>query len=191
VNTKPDLTIANAEATRECPNCGSSNVTYREDTEAFRFGEDPGAITLAAHVTVGACATCGFTFTDESGEQARHDAVCRHLGVMTPQEIKALRGRYGMSRSEFARVTRLGEASVARWENSLLIQNAAYDQFLYLLQFAENVRRLEHRRARVSAGESRESASTQSKPKLQILEISDALLAESKSFELRPTGTYG
>src|ERR1051326_2679799 len=43
---------------------------------------------------------------------------------------------------EFARLTRLAEDSIRDWENGTVIQNAAYDRFLYLLTFPENVARL-------------------------------------------------
>ena len=55
-----------------------------------------------------------------------------------------------MTRAAFAEMTRLGEASLARWEKGLLIQNPANDQLLYLLRFPENVERL---RARPAAGD--------------------------------------
>ncbi len=36
---------------------------------------------------------------------------------LTPQEIKRIRGKYGLSQQAFARLLGLGEASVARYEN--------------------------------------------------------------------------
>jgi len=71
--------------------------------------------------------------------------VCRHLGVMTPRDVEAVRTRLRMTRAAFADLTRLGEASLARWEKGLLIQNPANDQLLYLLLFPENVERLRSR----------------------------------------------
>ena len=43
----------------------------------------------------------------------RHEAVCRHLGVLAPGEIRALRREHGMSRAAFARLTGFGEATLA------------------------------------------------------------------------------
>ena len=51
-----------------------------------------------------------------------------------------------MSRAVFSRLTRIGEASLGRWENGLLIQNLAYDHLLYLLTFPENLERLKFRK---------------------------------------------
>jgi DNA-binding transcriptional regulator YiaG len=64
---------------------------------------------------------------------------------MTPREVVAIRTRLGMTRAALSDLTRLGEASLARWEKGLLIQNAANDQLLYLLRFPENVKRLRSR----------------------------------------------
>jgi DNA-binding transcriptional regulator YiaG len=64
---------------------------------------------------------------------------------MTPREVEAVRAGLGMTRAAFADLTRLGEASLARWEKGRLIQNPANDQLLYLLRFSENVERLRSR----------------------------------------------
>ena len=66
---------------------------------------------------------------------------------MTPREVVAIRTRLGMTRAAFAELTRLGGASLARWEKGLLIQNAANDQLLYLLRFPENVKHAAVRRS--------------------------------------------
>jgi hypothetical protein len=47
-----------------------------------------------------------------------------------------------LSRAEFARLTKLGEATLVRWEKGSLIQNPANDQYLRLLGFEDNIRRL-------------------------------------------------
>ena len=39
-----------------------------------------------------------------------------------------------MSRAAFAQLTALGEATLSRWENGVLIQNRAYDRYLRLLR---------------------------------------------------------
>ena len=107
-------------------------------------GED--AVELKARVEVRHCADCDIDFTDGFAEALRHAAICQHLGVMTPDEASSVREAYGMSRTEFARITRIGEASLADWENGRIIQNGAYDQLLFLLTYPENLERLRKRR---------------------------------------------
>ena len=55
-----------------------------------------------------------------------------------------------MTRPQFAALTKLGEATIARWEAGNLIQNAANDKFLRLLVYPENVERLRDRAQRPS-----------------------------------------
>ncbi len=128
-----------------CPSCESTQVRTTYERETFRYGKGNDAKEIVVEVPVRTCGHCGFQFTDQVAEAIRHEAVCHELGVMTPQEIIKLRQTYGMSRAEFARLTRIGEASLGRWESGQLIQNAAYDQLLYLLSFADNLERIKCR----------------------------------------------
>src|SRR5579871_6816518 len=111
----------------ECPNCGSARIETTAQTETFTYGKGTSAVDLKAVVPVRRCLDCDFQFTDSAAEEAHHEAVCRHLDVLTPREIVALRSRYGLSRSEFAKVAKIGDASLQRWETGQLIQNPGYD----------------------------------------------------------------
>lgn len=141
-----------------CPNCESTNVSTTVERETFTYGEGSSAAQLMADVPVRTCTNCGFQFTDAEAEDARHDAVCRHLRVLTPKEILELRRRYNMSRAQFAELSRLGEASLARWENGQLIQNAANDQLLFLLTLPSNMELLKRRAARNERSEAAQAA---------------------------------
>jgi putative zinc finger/helix-turn-helix YgiT family protein len=125
-----------------CPNCGSTDISTTWTEDAFSYGVGTEQVQLTARVPLRTCAACGYQYYDEEAEDARHEAVCRHLGVQTPAEIQALRKKYGLSRAEFADLTKLGDATIARWERGALIQNAANDRYLRLLQCEENVERL-------------------------------------------------
>lgn len=171
----------------ECPMCGGKDVRTTTEVETFVYGDGPEAVELTAQVPVRTCNACGFQFTDDVAEEARHEVVCRHLGIMTPREISRIRKAYSMSRTVFARLTRLGEASLARWENGLLMQNPAYDQFLYLLTFPENLERLKYRRAGVQL--SPPLRINQGGRQLRALQITEAEIAAAEAFNLRPTGT--
>jgi len=129
-------------------------------------------------------------FTDESAEVLKHAAVCKHLGVMTPAEILDLRRRYGLSRGDFARITKLGEASLARWENGNLIQSQAYDQYLSLLKDPGNFERLRASDARENGTPASELSATieDHESKFEALLSSGNFTrkkAAAESFELR------
>src|SRR5487761_181351 len=130
---------------RICPDCGAARVETEWGTDRFPYGEGSTAIELSAEVPFRKCAECGFEYTDSEAEEARSAAIRRHIRVMLPAEIVELRDGYEMTRAEFANKTRIGSASLARWESGSLIQSAAYDNYLYLLRFRDNMARLEER----------------------------------------------
>lgn len=130
-----------------CPSCGVPVRAVREERDSFSYRSGETVVELFADVPVYSCAGCGVEFTDEEAEDRRHAAVCRHLGVLTPAEIRSLRLSHNLSRSEFARLTGIGDATIARWERGSLIQNAGYDQLLRLLRHRDNIERLRARAA--------------------------------------------
>lgn len=171
-----------------CAICGSENLTCRSEIEKFPYGAGKNPATLQAKIDVFHCEDCQFEFTGPTAEEARHEAVCRHLGVMAPAEVKQVRKHYGLSRTEFASLTRLGEASIGRWESGSHIQNRAYDNYLYLLCYKDNHHRLLLRTRQeddITARYSRMHV-TASKSKFQCVKITESVTREEAAFDLRP-----
>jgi len=129
-----------------CPACGKETIGTRVEETTFVYGTGSTAVNLTCPVPVHKCDACAFEFTDDKAEDARDLAVRRYLRVMSPDEIKAIREFHELSRREFGMLTRIGDASLARWESGDIIQNSGYDQFLYLLKFPENMQRLKERK---------------------------------------------
>jgi YgiT-type zinc finger domain-containing protein len=132
-----------AASDTNCPNCGSTEVTTSYEQQKFLYGKEE--VPLFAEVPVHGCSQCNFRFTDSDGEEARENAIRRYLDVPSPKEIEAIRRRYEMSRSEFADVSGLGSASLARWEAGTLIPNVANARYMFLLSFSDNLIRLRER----------------------------------------------
>jgi len=118
-----------AASVRECEDCGGRMISKIE-RQTFDYGVGKDATSLSADVPVWRCESCGEAFLDEAGEMARHDAVCAHLGVMSPTEVRAARGN--LSRHEFYELTGIAEASMKRWESGEQIQTRAMDLLLRL-----------------------------------------------------------
>ena len=136
---RPDVSKSN-ELT--CPVCGDDRVSTFFHQDAFEYGTGASAVTLHVDLPVRHCTACDLEFLDHVGERIKHEAVCRHLGVLTSTEIRSIRKKYGMTRSSFAQVTGLGEATLNRWENGVMIQNHANDRYLKLLTNADVFARL-------------------------------------------------
>ena len=127
-----------------CPICGEAGVVTYDHHDTFEYGSGEAAVTLQVELPIRRCEACDFEFLDQEGERLKHEAVCRHLGVLTSAEIRQIRKRYGMTRSSFAEFTGLGEATLNRWENGVLIQNRANDRYLRLLAMRDIFDRLSH-----------------------------------------------
>ena len=117
----------------ECPQCGNDSITTRWILDTYKYGTGDSAVTLEVDLPVRSCHSCDLQFIDHEGESLRHEAVCHHLGVLSPAQVLDIRKVYGMSRSAFAELTGLGEATLSRWENGAVIQNLANDRYLRLL----------------------------------------------------------
>ena len=109
-------------------------ITRRQhERTEYIYGTGDSAVTLSVDLPVRQCESCDFEYLDHVAERLIHNAVCRHLGVLNPEEIRGIRRRHGMSRAAFARFAGLGEAAIGRWEAGSAIQNRATDRHLRLL----------------------------------------------------------
>lgn len=161
----------------ECFSCGATGLIRRIEHQQFTYGDGPEKVVLTAEVPVWSCVACEEEFTGEEAETARHFAVCEHLGVLTPYEIKQIREVNTLTQEEFASLSDIGIASIKRWESGASIQSRSFDKFLRLLRFPENVRRLRQDKNTnvVEIGE----------PKFQT-EITENARKQAQIFELYP-----
>ena len=127
-----------------CPLCESTSIDTSLHTDAFIYGSGDSAVTLCVELPARRCMDCETEFIDYVGERLRHAAVCRHLGVLTPAEVRGIREQYGMTRFAFAEATAIGEATLGRWETGAVIQNRAFDFYLRLTRMPFVMRILEN-----------------------------------------------
>ena len=167
-----------------CPLCGTDEVTTSWKRHVFDYGSGGSVAELSVDVPVRSCASCELEFLDEPAEGLKHEAVCRHLGVLTPAEIRRIREDHGMSRVAFAQVTGLGEASLNRWENGLNIQTHANDRYLRLLRHPGNMRVV---RAMTEPKASLPPAAAEAGAQFRAIEVNSAARKEQESFRLLRT----
>lgn len=141
IASKPTV-LDQIEGPAACEMCGTPGLKTALVRNPFIYGVGCNAVELSADIPVHTCASCTVSFTGQAAAIIEHDVVCRHLGVLTPKEIRALRARHKMSRAAFARLTGFGEATLARWERREVIQNTSSDRYLRLLHHCVNVDRL-------------------------------------------------
>jgi len=142
---RKEESIESERSVDPCPICEQVAVIVEWKNIVFDYGTPDGLVTeLSVVVPVHRCSNCGFECLDDQAERIKHNAVCRHLGALTPDEIIGIRNEMGMTRSQFAELTGIGSASLSRWETGHNIQTYAYDRYLRLLKHSANRRHLEN-----------------------------------------------
>ena len=84
------------------------------------------------------CSSCGETFyvgdmPDETSRRAA-TAIRREDGLLEPDEIRAVRARYGLTQAGLETLIGAGEKTVVRWERGTVAQNATADTLLRVLR---------------------------------------------------------
>ncbi|MBJ7320491.1 MAG: YgiT-type zinc finger protein [Brevundimonas sp.] len=163
---------------RCCDECDGGVYRRVVETQKFPYGEGSARVDLTAEIPVWRCDGCDDAFTDHEAEEARHAAVCAHLGRLNPAQLIALRQRHDMSQDSWAEHVRIGVASIKRWETGSLIQGASHDAYLRLLNDPiAYARHLAVQRTLAAAG-----------PPVFRSQFSPAERAEARSFQLRRHG---
>ncbi len=136
-----------------CPACGRQHLENRVIRDEFAYGlEDDRVSVVAEAVPVLAC-PCGEIFYGPEAEQIHHRAICKALGLLTPEQIRELRDRFGLSQQEFARLTGIGVATLSRWEQGRLMQTRSMDSYLQILNAVPNaIQALEKLRGHSASG---------------------------------------
>lgn len=165
-----------------CPVCGGKNITSDKYTDHFDYIVGGNTISLIAEYPVESCKDCHFVSSGEVAEIARDISVRKHLGLLIPQQIKAIREKYSLTRQAFAELTGIGITSLARWENGELIQNKSSDTLLRFLEEPNNYKALTLRFRKDEKTEHLERF----QPKMRVLKGSalDHALKQSELFHL-------
>lgn len=166
-----------------CPQCGHDQVSTTNQDYKYVYGTGESAVTLPVEIPVRSCSECEFQFTDWEAEEIMHNALCAHFGVLNPSEVEGLRKKHQMSRTEFARLTGLGEASLSRWEKGVNIQSVSHDRFLRLL---DDPRTLAQLRQAVRSIDSRKRGIPDNIVPFSSLRDRKRHEREKQSFRLRP-----
>lgn len=125
-----------------CPDCESSHLVNKFENEAMEYGAGDSATIINVAIPVTHCLNCGFSFTGSDAANLRHDAICRHLNLLTPLEIRQLRVSLGLTQEGFSKLSGIGVASLGRWEASQLLQSKSHDKLMRLMGNAQNIKQL-------------------------------------------------
>ncbi len=117
-----------------CPRCGTvmnnahGELTYPVNGQQVR-------VANASHLR---CPQCGeVVLRHDEARCLRERAFERYreeYGLLSAQEIRSLRERFGLTQAAFAQLLRLGGNTVSRWESGRTVQTAALDVLLRLIR---------------------------------------------------------
>ncbi len=116
-----------------CPQCGRGPVRNVELRREFLVGRWSTEITHECCV----CDACGEEFYDprqsELSEQQAAAAVRAKVGLVSPERIRALRARYGLSQAQLERLLGIGSKMVVRWERGGVLPSLAASRLIEVL----------------------------------------------------------
>lgn len=121
-----------------CPVCGGEARLTREVRPITILGR-----SVEVEDEFYRCASCG----EEVYRPGMMDAVMRRAtakireedGLLTPEQVRGVRRKYGLTQPEFERLLGVGANTLVRWERGTVPQGSAADSLLRLLdEFPEN-----------------------------------------------------
>lgn len=93
------------------------------------------AVPNAMHLRCPKCREVVLRFED--ARRLGEDAIAiyrRKHGLLSADEIRAIRERFGLTQGDLARLLRLGANTVSRWESGRNVQTGAMDVLLRLIR---------------------------------------------------------
>src|SRR5712692_630928 len=117
-----------------CPECGT---LMREKQGSLKFpvnGEEI-AVPESPHLSCPKCHEVVLRFDDARKLRQRALEIYRRkYGLLSDDEIRSIRERFGLTQAELARLLRLGANTISRWEAGRNVQTAAMDMFLRMIR---------------------------------------------------------
>ena len=131
--TVPTLRRGQVLTDDACPACGTTMIEKR-GTLRLPVNGEAIAVPSAAHLRCSKCGEVVLRFQDSKrlGEDAI--ALYKEHGLLSADEIRALREWFNLNQVDLARLLRLGANTVSRWESGSNVQNAAMDMLLRLIR---------------------------------------------------------
>src|SRR5688500_14630855 len=125
-----------------CPNCDAEREIVR-DTENEEYTVRGLKVSIAVEVEI--CSESKHVMYDAARDASLIEkayAKYRHeRDLLSPEEIKKTRARYGLSQSAFAALLGMSEATINRYEAGAL-QDEAHDIMIRFCSRSENMQEL-------------------------------------------------
>lgn len=117
-----------------CPVCGTAMLEKRGTLRLPVNGEEI-AVPSAAHLHCPKCGEVMLRFQDS--KRLGQDAIAiyrRKHGLLSADQIRAIRQHFHLTQAALARLLRLGANTVSRWESGRNVQTEAMDLLLRMIR---------------------------------------------------------
>lgn len=117
-----------------CPRCGTTMVDRHSALKVPVNGEEV-SVPSVLHLRCPRCDEVVLRFSD--ARRIQEDAVALYRtkhGLLSADEIRALRERFGLTQGELAKLLHLGANTISRWESGRNVQTEAMEMLLRLLR---------------------------------------------------------
>lgn len=117
-----------------CPSCGTL-MEEKKSTLRLPVNGESVAVPRSPHLRCPVCGEIVLRLSDAQHLEERAKALYRQkYRLLSPAEILAIRERHGLTQARLARLLRLGQNTLSRWEAGRNVQTAAMDVLLRLLR---------------------------------------------------------
>ena len=124
-----------------CPVCATGVLTPQVVRKTAVIGLDGVFHEVTADVPASVCNECGERLFMSAADEVLRDTLRLQLGLLLPQQLRALRARFNLTQRDIAEATGIAEASLSRWEKSKSVQSRRSDKLLrYFFEEQERVR---------------------------------------------------
>lgn len=117
-----------------CPRCATTMAERRSTLKMPVNGQEV-SVPSALHLRCPKCNEVVLRFSD--ARRLQEDAIAGHRrkhGLLSADEIRALRERFVLTQGELARLLHLGANTISRWESGRNVQTESMELLLRLLR---------------------------------------------------------
>ena len=117
-----------------CPKCGTP-MREKEARVKFPLNGEEIAVSASPHLSCSQCHEVVLRFDEARKLRQRALEIYRQkYGVLSADDIRSIRERFGLTQAELARLLRLGANTIPRWEAGRNVQTASMDMRLRMIR---------------------------------------------------------
>lgn len=117
-----------------CPECGTP-MTDKQASLKFPVNGEEITVPGSPHLSCPKCREVVLRFDDARRLRQRALEIYRQkYGLLSADDIRSVRERFGLTQAELARLLRLGANTISRWEAARNVQTASMDILLRMIR---------------------------------------------------------